>query len=182
MDTVSSCFADRRENPEHPPPPCPRSLVITSRGATRTRAIGRRLGASISKGAVIALVGPLGSGKTCLVQGLGRGLGIRRKINSPSFVLMKRYDGPVSLFHWDWYRLNDLDDLESSGFGDCGPEDGVVVIEWADRFLDRIPRPFLRIDLEIEGERMRRLIFRIVGRSEPLEKALAAMAHFARSE
>lgn len=119
---------------------------------------------------LVALSGPLGAGKTCLVQGVGRGLGIRRSINSPSFVLMKRYRGRLALVHWDWYRLGDEADLDSTGYGDLLAEQGVVVIEWADRFLDRIAEPFLSIAIELTGPRTRRLTVKVCGRSKTLEQ------------
>ncbi len=151
------------------------SLVLDSKCARETRALGRWLGCRLEGNETLALTGPLGSGKTCLVQGLASGLGVREPVNSPSFVLMKRYQGRTILTHWDWYRLNDQADLDSCGFGDPQVESGIVVIEWAERFLDAIERPFLWIQMEITGRRSRRLLWRTVGRSARLYKLLAQM-------
>jgi len=148
----------------------PRRVVLLSHSAAETRALGWRLGKCVQGDEILALSGPLGSGKTCLVQGLGRGLGVRRFVNSPSFVLMKRYRARLSLIHWDWYRLDDKTDLESSGFGDLQVERGIVVIEWADRFLDQIARPFLLIEITPTGLRSRRLTLSVQGKSAALRR------------
>ena len=121
---------------------------------------------------ILALSGPLGSGKTCLVQGLGRGLGVSQPINSPSFVLMKRYRGRLTLTHWDWYRLSGTADLESCGFGDPQIEPGIIVIEWAEKFLDSLERPFLRVEIALTGPHARRLVLRVCGRSAKLGRLL----------
>jgi tRNA threonylcarbamoyladenosine biosynthesis protein TsaE len=121
----------------------------------------------------VALCGPLGSGKTCFVKGLGRGLGIQQTINSPSYVLMKRYTGRVRLTHWDWYRLTSTADLDSTGFGDPQGAPGVVVIEWADRFAGELPEPILWIDFAQTDARSRRLTMTILGESERLSAVLA---------
>jgi tRNA threonylcarbamoyladenosine biosynthesis protein TsaE len=134
--------------------------------------LGRQLGKSLRSGETVALSGPLGSGKTCLVQGLGRGLGITQPVNSPSYVLMKRYCGRVTLIHWDWYRLGDAADLESCGFGDPQVEPGIVVIEWAERFRDQIEQPYLQIEITITGEHSRRLALSVCGRSGRFRRLL----------
>ncbi|MCX8036945.1 MAG: tRNA (adenosine(37)-N6)-threonylcarbamoyltransferase complex ATPase subunit type 1 TsaE, partial [Candidatus Sumerlaeia bacterium] len=160
-----------------PSPPCRTvpALALESKGARETRALGRWLGCRLEGYETLALTGPLGSGKTCLVQGLGHGLGIRDPVNSPSFVLMKRYKGRAILTHWDWYRLNDRADLESCGFGDPLVEAGVVVIEWAERFIEEIEKPFLWIQIVITGRHSRRLFCKVVGRSARLSNLLAQM-------
>jgi tRNA threonylcarbamoyladenosine biosynthesis protein TsaE len=141
------------------------SLVLSSWSAAETKALGRQLGRLLAGDEVIALSGPLGSGKTCFVQGLGRGLAVAQPINSPSYVLMKRYRGRSTLTHWDWYRLADVADLESCGFGDPQVEQGVVVIEWAERFLDQIEPPFLHIEIALTGEHSRALAWNVRGRA-----------------
>jgi len=149
-----------------------RQVVFGSNSPSETRSLGRQLGRRLCGEETIALSGPLGSGKTCLVQGVGRGLNVTLPINSPSYVLMKRYRGRVTLTHWDWYRLADTADLESCGFGDPQMEPGVVVIEWAERFLDQIEPPFLHIELALTGWRSRRLTMRVRGRSARLGRLI----------
>jgi len=147
-------------------------IVLSSSSAGETRRLGQRLSRLLRGNEVIALSGPLGSGKTCLVQGMARGLGIRQPVNSPSYVLMKRYQGRFTLTHWDWYRLADQADLESCGFGDRQLEPGVVVIEWAERFSDQLERPFLRIEITPTGRRSRRFAFGVSGRSASLRRLI----------
>ena len=151
---------------------CRSSLVLFSRSPAETRALGRQLGRLLAGDEVVALSGPLGSGKTCLVQGIGRGLAVSQTINSPSYVLMKRYRGRATLTHWDWYRLADAADFESCGFGDPQVEPGVVVIEWAERFLDQIERPFLHVEIALTGEHSRAFRWSVRGRSQRLRGML----------
>jgi tRNA threonylcarbamoyladenosine biosynthesis protein TsaE len=146
--------------------------VLESHQPAETRAMAARLARRLAGDERIALSGPLGSGKTCFVQGLARGLGVRRAVNSPSFVLMKRYAGTVALYHWDWYRLRDRADLDSSGFGDPLVERGVVVIEWADRFPGELAQPYLSIDIAPTGPHSRRLALQVCGRSAALRRLL----------
>jgi len=143
-----------------------------SHSPAETAALGRRLGRALERGQFLAMVGPLGAGKTHFVQGLGRGLGVRRTINSPSFVIMKRYDGRLPLAHWDWYRLDSDVDLESTGFGDLPAANDVVVVEWADRFLDRFPESYLLIEMAHEGPAARRIDMRVRGDSPELTRIL----------
>jgi len=155
------------------PPQHPRAwsrVVLVSNSAGETRALGAQLALLASGDETLALSGPLGAGKTCLVQGVGRALGIRRPISSPSFVLMKRYRGRFPLTHWDWYRLADRSDLESCGFADPQVGPGLVVIEWAERFLDQIERPFVQIEITPTGRHSRRLRFQVRGRSPRLSR------------
>jgi tRNA threonylcarbamoyladenosine biosynthesis protein TsaE len=149
-----------------------RGLVLLSSSAGETRLLGQRLSQFLSGNEVIALSGPLGAGKTCLVQGMARGLGIRQPVNSPAYVLMKRYRGRFTLTHWDWYRLADNADLESCGFGDPQIEPGVVVIEWAERFPEQLERPFLKIEIIPMGRRSRRLVLGVSGRSAALRRLI----------
>ena len=150
----------------------PGRIVLLSHRPFETRALGRRLGRHLEGNEIIALSGPLGSGKTCLAQGLGRGLGIAQPINSPSFVLMKRYRGRRQLTHWDWYRLNAMADLESSGFGDPQIESGVIIIEWAEKFLDCLEQPFLHIEIALGGGNTRRMVLAVRGRSVRFRRLL----------
>lgn len=110
-------------------------ITITSHSAEQTMALGRALGGRLQGGEVLAIVGPLGSGKTHLIKGIAEGAGApdARQVNSPTFVLVNEYVGRLDLYHIDAYRLNSLAEFEMLGFDDlCYPE-SVVLIEWADR-------------------------------------------------
>ncbi len=99
------------------------------------------LGAQLSAGCVIGLVGDLGAGKTCFIKGLAEGLNNTpaSEVTSPTFTILQEYPGPVPLYHFDAYRLSGSHDLEAIGFEDYVGTDGVAVIEWADRISDALP-------------------------------------------
>jgi tRNA threonylcarbamoyladenosine biosynthesis protein TsaE len=110
-------------------------ITITSHSAEQTMALGRTLGGRLRGGEVLAIVGPLGSGKTHLIKGIAEGAGApnARQVNSPTFVLVNEYAGRLDLYHIDAYRLDSVAEFEMLGFDDlCYPE-SVVLIEWADR-------------------------------------------------
>ncbi len=108
---------------------------------------------------MVALVGPLGTGKTCFVQGLARGLGVSGYVRSPTFILIHEYRGPVPLFHVDLYRLAPSD-LEGLGLEEIVGEEGVTAIEWADHAEGVLPPDHLRVEFAFgEGESDRLLRF-----------------------
>jgi tRNA threonylcarbamoyladenosine biosynthesis protein TsaE len=121
--------------------------TLASESAEATRAIGARLGAAAPPGTVLALVGPLGAGKTQLAKGVAEGLGVRSVVNSPTFVLMNEHVGRVRLFHIDAYRLEDPQEALAAGLLDERGVEGVTVVEWADRLDGWLPPE--RIDIEI---------------------------------
>ena len=115
-----------------------------------TKQVGKNLGQNLSPGSIVALIGELGSGKTTLVQGIGEGLRIKSLIKSPSFVIINEYDGPLPLYHFDLYRLNNAEEILSLGYEEYFYEKrGVVVIEWAKKIKDFLPKEYLEINLKI---------------------------------
>lgn len=135
-------------------------LELASASEEETRALGERLGRHLRRGDVVLLSGDLGSGKTCLTQGIGRGLGCRGQVNSPSFVLMNEYAGREVLYHADLYRVEDVEELDELGLWDYA-EKGVLVIEWPERGAELLPGDGLVVELR-QGElgpRTRRLRF-----------------------
>lgn len=133
--------------------------VIISRSAAETRALGASIGKRLKAGAVIALRGDLGSGKTCMVQGIAAGLGVAPGacVNSPTFVLINEYEGPIPLYHFDLYRLADGNELIDLGWEDYLDSRGVIAIEWAERMGSLLPPDHIGISLEITGETSRRI-------------------------
>jgi tRNA threonylcarbamoyladenosine biosynthesis protein TsaE len=120
--------------------------------ARETRAIGHALGSHAHAGALVALIGPLGAGKTELAKGVAEGLGITSVVNSPTFVLMNEHAGRLRLFHIDAYRLDDPEEAIAAGLFDDRQAAGVAVVEWADRLADRLPAERLELTLEPEPE------------------------------
>lgn len=134
-------------------------LELTTGDEEETRAIGERLGRALQKGDVVLLSGDLGTGKTCLAQGIGRGLGCSAPVNSPSFVLMNEYNGRERMFHVDLYRIEDVEELDDLGLWDYA-EQGVLVIEWPERGAELIPGDGLVVELRYgDMEKQRRLKF-----------------------
>ena len=115
-----------------------------------TMALGENLGKTCQGGEVILLLGNLGAGKTCFTQGIARGLGVRGKVNSPTFNLMKVYKIKSGvLCHIDAYRLNSGNDLIAIGLDDyLGKKDAIVVIEWAERVKDIWPKDKIKIEFK----------------------------------
>jgi tRNA threonylcarbamoyladenosine biosynthesis protein TsaE len=132
-----------------------------------TRAIGHALGSHAHAGALVALIGPLGAGKTELAKGVAEGLGVTSVVNSPTFVLMNEHLGRLRLFHIDAYRLDDPDEALAAGLFDDRQATGVAVVEWADRLADRLPAERLELTLvpEADGSDQRRISWRAVGPS-----------------
>jgi len=138
------------------------SLEILSHSVDDTLRIGRRLGAALSPGDVVALVGGLGAGKTHLTKGIALGLGVPddRLVSSPTFVLVNEYAGCLPVHHVDAYRLDGPAQLEALGFDELCASGGVVIVEWADRVRAAIPSTALHIEMIITGDTQRRLLLR----------------------
>ena len=114
-----------------------------------TRALGRRLAASLRPGDLVVLSGPLGAGKTALTQGIGEGLGVSGRVTSPTFVIARVHQGPVPLVHVDAYRLRDagrveLDDLDL----DTDLDDSVVVVEWGEGLVEQLSDSHVEVRLQ----------------------------------
>ena len=128
----------------------PSSETLTLAGDQATRLLGEALGRALSAGAIVALCGDLGAGKTTLTQGLAIGMGLpaSARVTSPSYNLVCTYPTHPPLHHLDLYRLTHSDELFELGFDDLINGNGVVVVEWADRFPASFPAETLWIRLE----------------------------------
>ena len=118
--------------------------------------LGEAIGQQLQKNNIIALEGDLGAGKTTLTKGIAKGLGIGGVINSPTFTIMKIYDGPIKLYHMDVYRIEAVrDDFELEEYFE---DDGVCVIEWASRIRCILPQDILWMTLLDQGNDVRTVI------------------------
>lgn len=123
-------------------------MRVTLRSPDETSALGQRLGAVLTEGAVVLLHGDLGAGKTCFAQGVARGLGVRGPVQSPTFVLVSEYpDARVPLRHADLYRLGHLDEGRALALEERVGLDGAWLIEWPDRFLALLPDDRIEVRL-----------------------------------
>ena len=135
-------------------------IDIETRSEQDTIALGAALGRVLTDGDVLALQGDLGAGKTHFVQGIAKGMGIGEPIVSPTFTILNYYEHAVSLQHFDFYRLEDEYELDDLGFDDYLTR-GVTVIEWSEKFPDRLPENAARIFIEKKGltERVFHFVF-----------------------
>jgi tRNA threonylcarbamoyladenosine biosynthesis protein TsaE len=136
-------------------------VTINVRDVAGTFALGRNLAVQLFPGAVVALIGPLGAGKTQFVRAVAEGLGVRdsRLVNSPTFVLIQEYVGRLPIYHFDAYRLLSVAAFSDLGVAEYFEGDGVCLLEWADRVEASLPSEFLRVSIEITGETTRRFTF-----------------------
>lgn len=126
---------------------------------TVTNDFGRRLGSLLKPGMVVALIGPLGAGKTTLTRGIAEGLGCDKSmVASPTFALVHEYPGRVPIYHFDVYRLPNLQAFLDLGAEDYFRGDGVCLVEWADRVEPALPNDCLRIKLAHDGDGRRMII------------------------
>lgn len=130
--------------------------MFISNSVAETIAAGRTYGRKAAKGDVFALTGDLGAGKTQFVKGVVAGLESRAEVTSPTFVLVHEYeDGRLPVYHFDFYRLDNSEAVLRLGFDDYIFDDGVSLIEWADRYPDLIPKEARWLSFELKGENSR---------------------------
>ena len=136
--------------------------TFISHSPAETESLGEEWGRTAQRGSVIALSGDLGAGKTQLVKGVARGLGVAARVHSPTFTLVNEYrGGRLRLFHLDLYRLETRAQILSAGLEDYLQPDGVAVIEWAERMTNGEWRManVRRVNLEVFGETERRITY-----------------------
>ena len=141
--------------------PCERSvMVLLSKSPEETFRIGRTLADGLEAGDVVALTGELGTGKTCLTQGIANGLGVPETyvVTSPTFTLINEYPGrKMDLYHLDVYRLTGCADLAEMGYDEYLSGRGVMVIEWAEKVLEAVPVDALFVVMTYLEENVRKI-------------------------
>jgi tRNA threonylcarbamoyladenosine biosynthesis protein TsaE len=145
--------------------------ILITHSSAETESLGERWGREAQRGWVIGLSGDLGAGKTQLVKGLARGLGIAARVHSPTFTLVNEYTGGrLRLFHLDLYRLETHEQIVAAGLEEYLQPDGVTVIEWAERLNEELrmknaetPRCVRWVNIEILGETERRITYEDFG-------------------
>jgi tRNA threonylcarbamoyladenosine biosynthesis protein TsaE len=133
--------------------------VLEVASVAETEALGRRLGQLLFPGAVVALVGQLGAGKTQLVRAIAEGLDIPNPdtVSSPTFVLIQEYAARLPIYHFDAYRLHSEAEFAELGVHEYFEGDGVCLIEWADKVRGVLPAEHLEVRLHITGPQARRV-------------------------
>ena len=136
---------------------------IVIKNEEETKKFGEKLCEKLTAGSIVALTGDLGTGKTTLTKAIAAGLGVTDVITSPTFNIVKQYDsGRLPLYHFDVYRIGDVDEMYEIGYEEYFFGDGVCVVEWADLIEEIIPDDAVRIEIEYgekEGERIYRCMF-----------------------
>lgn len=140
-------------------------LERVSEDETTTRRIGAALGRWLQPGDIVAVQGPLGAGKTRLIQGIAEGLGVAEPVQSPSFILIQAYPlpGGGKFYHVDLYRLEDLEAVWDLGLWDLFDEVAIIAVEWPERASGFIPEPYLRVTLIPIEETVRRVRIEAIG-------------------
>jgi tRNA threonylcarbamoyladenosine biosynthesis protein TsaE len=131
---------------------------IETTSPAETAATGEALGRTLGPGAVIALTGELGAGKTCFAQGLVRGLGADVRATSPTFVLVNEYRGRVPVHHVDLYRLDRFADVQDLGVPELFDRESVTIVEWADKLGPLLPPDAIRVQIDGVGDEPRRIM------------------------
>lgn len=141
--------------------------VVESFSEQDTRKLGFELGEKVQPGRVYTLIGDLGVGKTVFTQGLAAGLGITEAVSSPTFTIVQVYeDGRIPFYHFDVYRIGDVEEMDEIGYEDYVYGKGVSLIEWANLIEEILPEKYCRITIEKDLEKgfdYRRITFEEIG-------------------
>ena len=131
--------------------------VFRTESPEETQTLGEKLGKKLKPGSVIALIGDLGTGKTCLTQGIARGVGIapNEVVSSPSYILINEYNGNIPIYHIDLYRIETPEEIAELGLGEYVDGVGICIIEWADRMQDDLPDTCIKVHITWEDENSR---------------------------
>ena len=127
-----------------------------------TKKFGRSLAKQLRTGSVVAMIGPLGSGKTVLIQGICSGLGVEKPVTSPSFVIINEYPGrlhksPIWIYHFDLYRLENVEEFIKLGYEEYFYGKGITLIEWAEKVGPFLPKKRWEVNLKILSENEREI-------------------------
>ena len=131
-------------------------FTAESQSPAQTRRLGARLAPLLRAGDVLLLQGELGAGKTCLAQGIGRGLKVREAVKSSSFVLVNEYSGRLKVYHADLFRLDDPQEVFELGLEE-NAQDGLLLVEWPERAFAELPADHLLLRLQMMGPTERRI-------------------------
>lgn len=129
-------------------------MRIETNSEQETYELGLRLAREARPGQVFALIGDLGTGKTVLTKGMAAGLGIREPVNSPTFTILQVYEeGRMPFYHFDVYRIGDIEEMEEIGYEDCFYGEGISLVEWANLIEDLMPEDtvWIRIEKDLEA-------------------------------
>lgn len=128
--------------------------IIETYQAKETFQVGKEIGLNATRGSVYTLIGDLGVGKTVFTQGVAEGLGILEPISSPTFTILQVYEeGRIPFYHFDVYRIGDVEEMEEIGYEDCFYGEGICFIEWANLIEEILPKHYTRVTIEKDLEK-----------------------------
>jgi len=147
---------------------------LTSNNEKQTQKIGEFIGSHLKKGDILCLNGDLGAGKTTLTKSIAKAMDIEEYITSPSFTIVNEYhDGRLPLYHFDVYRINDIEELYEIGHEEYFYSDGVCIIEWANMIEELLPKNLLKLELHrTDNESVREILIEETERGQELIKGL----------
>ena len=146
-------------------------MTFETHSVAETQALGAALARQLQPDDVLLMLGDMGAGKSEFTRGLARGLGVTGYVTSPTFTIMQLHDsGRLPLYHFDWYRLNDVEELNELSMDEYLHAGGVAVIEWPSRAEEAIPETYLEVALEPVGDNVRRITFTPVGGFHELDQ------------
>lgn len=157
-----------------------KKYLFNSDSSEDTFCVGVELGRVLKKGDLLAINGELGTGKTCLIKGIASGLNSLDIVSSPSFSIIKEYDGNIPIFHFDLYRLNVSEEIEELGYEEYFYGNGVTLIEWASKIQPYLPNELLSINIHFGQEiNLRKIYFQPKGkRYRNIMEDLISIANF----
>lgn len=133
-------------------PQCLRGILCMefhTKSSEQTIELGKKIGAALKPGDILAFYGELGSGKTTMIKGIALGLGVKEQdiVKSPSFIMVNEYKGRCPIFHIDLYRVKNIEEIMSIGFDDYLYSNGVCLIEWAEKADNELPEKIIKVDI-----------------------------------
>lgn len=129
-------------------------IIIETKSPEETFAVGRKIGEKARPGEIYTLTGDLGVGKTVFTQGVAAGLGIEEPVSSPTFTIIQEYDsGRIPFYHFDVYRIGDIEEMEEIGYDDYFFGRGICLIEWANLIEEILPEDHIKICIEKDLEK-----------------------------
>jgi len=134
-------------------------LTIITKSPEETKKIGKDISKLVKPGDLIAFYGELGAGKTCFIQGVSEGLEVKDYVTSPSFTIINEYQGKIFVYHFDLFRLNDIEEILELGYEEYFYGNGLTVIEWANKIEKLLPKDHLKIDIKFKDCYKRRISF-----------------------
>lgn len=147
-------------------------MTFESHSAAQTQRIGAALAAQLQPDDVLVMLGDMGAGKSEFTRGVARGLGVTGYVTSPTFTILQVHDsGRLPLYHFDWYRLSDPEELYELSMDEYLQNGGVAVIEWPSRAEEAVPESYLEVALCPTGDDARRITLTPVGDFRTLDEA-----------